>query len=59
MFDTREFFYTSLQIPSPTDMRRRVLIADDNETMRSLRRSKIEKIEGVDVGVAVTNGIEA
>ena len=59
MFDTREFFYTSLQVPSPKDMRRRVLIADDNETMRSLGRSKIEKMEGVDVGVAVTNGIEA
>jgi hypothetical protein len=39
-------------------MRRRVLIADDNET-KSGAVTKIENIEGVDVGVAVTNGIEA
>jgi len=46
MFDIEEFFYTSLEVPSLRIVSSRVLMADDNQTMRSLGRSQIEKIEG-------------
>lgn len=40
-------------------MPRRVLIADDNETIRVLVRSQIEQIPGFEICAAVANGIEA
>ena len=46
-------FFLHLSVgPLPADHTK--TCTDDNETMRSLVRSQIEKIEGVDVCVAVT-----
>jgi hypothetical protein len=55
MFDDREFLYTFLQVP--------LYYEDANTRTDSLRQRNdvcaVEKIEGVHVGVTVTNGIEA
>lgn len=54
------FLYTLVTLaPDPQKMPRRILIADDNDTIRRTLRSEVEQLAGVEVCAAVANGIEA
>ena len=58
MSDNPRFPLHSLKLP-PVNMPGRVLIADDNEMIRTMVRSHIGQLAGLEVCAAVANGMEA
>ena len=55
----KRFIYSSLQVFRLRNMPKRVLIAEDDETIRNLVRAQIDELAGFDVCASVANGLEA